>query len=449
MKYRSNSETRESHRDSGPVHDSGARHTAIWSGTTRSTRAARSLLETLFADYQGRAAIRLWDGQTLTTNGNTTTFVVLRRPAIVRHLVLKRDVLALAEAYLAGDIDVEGSIENVFDLVEFIRLHRFSLGQRWRLAVSALRLPGGYRPRGVEKARAGNATQHNDRSSIGHHYDVSNDFYRLWLDPEMVYSCAYFGDPSQSLEDAQRDKLDYLCRKLRLRSAQTLLDVGCGWGALISWAARHYGVRAHGVTLSRQQYQYANERIAREGLQDRVKVELRDYRQLADTERYDRIVSVGMFEHVGVANFPRYFGILRRLLKPGGLFLNHGIAHENRWEKTQLTRFINRYVFPDGELTRISHTLGAMEDAGLEVLDVENLRLHYTLTLRHWVRRLEKAGDRARALTSETTYRLWRLYMAGSAYYFDQGSLRVYQALTCVANTTPPVPLRRDDLYTG
>ncbi|MGD2075295.1 MAG: cyclopropane-fatty-acyl-phospholipid synthase family protein [Gammaproteobacteria bacterium] len=451
MKYRFNAETRESHRrDAGSSRHPTQGHSARLGAATRAGHAACALLKALLSNYRGRAAIRLWDGQTLAANRHTTTFVVIRHPALVRRMVINADVLALAEAYLAGDIDVEGAIENAFDLVEFISLHRLSTGQRWRLAVQALRLPGSYRAGGVEAARAGKTMQHNERRTIGHHYDVSNDFYRLWLDPEMVYSCAYFSDPTQSLEAAQRDKLDYLCRKLRLQPGQTLLDVGCGWGALPSWAARNYGVRAHGITLSEQQYHYARERVAREGLQDRVKVELRDYRQLSETPGYDRIVSVGMFEHVGIANFPRYFGTVRRLLKAGGLFLNHGIAQESRWQATPITRFVNRYVFPDGELTRISDATAAMEDAGLEVLDVENLRPHYALTLRHWVSRLEKAAAQARALTSETTYRVWRLYMAGSAYYFSLGSLRVYQVLTGLANASPPaVPLRRGDLYEG
>jgi cyclopropane-fatty-acyl-phospholipid synthase len=415
--------------------------------TDLQSRTARGLLETLLEGYRGRGAIRLWNGETVAADSETSSLIVVRQPALVRHMVLGRDLTTLAEAYLGGDLEIEGAIESVFDVVEFLRRRRFTLGERWRVLRQALQLPARYRPAGASRVRGARAPLRNDRDSISYHYDVSNEFYRLWLDPNLVYSCAYFSDAEQTLEAAQQDKLDYLCRKLRLRPGLKLLDVGCGWGALVSWAASHYGVEAHGITLSGKQYQYACERIDREGLQEKVKVELRDYRQLPPEGRYDRIVSVGMFEHIGLENFPTYFATMRRLLRQGGLFLNHGIASDSGWRETQITRFVNRYVFPDGALTRISEATAAMESAGLEVLDVENLRPHYALTLRNWVRRLEAAAAEARALTSDKTYRLWRLYMAGSAYYFTKGSLRVYQVLNGIADAPPAVPLRRDDLY--
>jgi cyclopropane-fatty-acyl-phospholipid synthase len=372
---------------------------------------------------------------------------VFRHPAALRDLVLHQDIKRLGEAYLAGQIDVTGDLETVFSLTEHLEHLRLTTGQRLKLACLALQLPRRPGDRLPERLRAGRHQRRNSRDAIAHHYDLGNDFYRQWLDPQMVYSCAYFRDAGQPLAEAQADKLDYICRKLRLEPGQSLLDIGCGWGALILHAARHYGVTAHGITLSEQQYRLAGERIAQAGLSDRVTVALRDYRELSGEHCYDRIVSVGMFEHVGVDNFPVYFGTVRRLLRHDGLFLNHGITNDSGWQRTPLTDFINEYVFPDGELTRISTVQAAMEDAGFEILDVESLRRHYALTLRHWVRNLDAHREAAIAASSEATFRLWKLYMAGSAFYFDEGSLNVYQVLAAPARGSLRIPLRRDDLY--
>jgi len=263
----------------------------------------------------------------------------------------------------------------------------------------------------------------------------------------MVYSCAYYRTTGQSLAEAQQDKLDYLCRKLRLQPGQTLLDIGCGWGALALWAARHYRVRVRGITLSRAQQRLAQERVRAAGLRDRVCIDLLDYRHLPADRQYDRIVSVGMFEHVGVKNFPAYFGAVRRVLKSNGLFLNHGITSETGWRRTPLTRFMNRHIFPDGELARIGKVIDAIEHAGFETLDIENLRRHYTLTLRHWVHVLESKRDQVIRCSSEVTYRLWRLYMSGCAFYFNEGSIGLYQVLAGHRHQPQPVPLRREDLY--
>ncbi|HKJ21741.1 MAG TPA: cyclopropane-fatty-acyl-phospholipid synthase family protein, partial [Gammaproteobacteria bacterium] len=334
----------------------------------------------------------------------------------------------------------------LFELVDYLDTFELPWSLRLRLLGNALLLPRGTTA-AVEDLRADTNARHNSRRSIAYHYDVSNDFYRLWLDPEMVYSCAYFKDAQQPLAEAQRDKLDYICRKLRLAPGQRLLDIGCGWGALVSWAARHYGVQAHGITLSDQQYEYARERIRREGLEDRVRIELRDYRDLAPSADYDRIVSVGMFEHIGIANFPTYFDIVRRALKPDGLFLNHGVTSDSGWEPSTTVRFINRYVFPDAELAPISDVCTAMEQAGFELIDMEGLRPHYALTLRRWVAALEQHREEAIALMGEPTYRLWRLYMAGTAHYFDRGTSGIYQILAGRVREPLATPLRRDDLY--
>jgi len=407
----------------------------------------RALFAQLLKDYKGSASVRLWNGETVAGHADDPSTLDIRNPAVVRNLIVSQDIMTLAEAFLTDDVDVEGPIEGIFDLVDFIQQHGPRHRQRWLAGWKAVGLPSRYRAKETNKIRAKRAMRHNTRASIGHHYDVSNEFYRLWLGPEMVYSCAYFHDSSQSLEQAQRDKLDYICRKSRLVPGQRLLDIGCGWGALVIWAAKHYGVTAHGITLSRQQYEYARDRIQQEGLTERVTVALCDYRELSGAARYDRIVSIGMFEHVGVHQFPLYFSKVCELLKSDGLFLNHGITNDAGWRNTPITQFVNRYVFPDGELARIGEVNQAMEAAGFEVIDVENLRPHYALTCRHWVRSLEQASERAHELTSDMTYRVWRLYMAGAAHYFQQGSLRLYQVLAGVADTPWRLPLRRDGLY--
>ena len=268
-----------------------------------------------------------------------------------------------------------------------------------------------------------------DARAIAHHYDVSNEFYALFLDPLMVYTCAYYRDPDGKLEQAQQDKLDHVCRKLELRAGETLLDIGCGWGSLAMWAARHYGVRAHGVTLSRAQADWATECIRRDRLGDRCRVEYLDYRDLPADVVYDKIAAVGVIEHVGIANYPAFFAGVRARLKDGGLYLNHGIVHDFHWRRTSQTEFLYRHVFPNGDLAGLSETLTEMERAGWEIMDVEGLRLHYARTCRQWVERLCARADEARALAGERTYRTWRLYMTCSAVAFEGGSLGLYQVL--------------------
>lgn len=407
------------------------------------------IVATVLAKYEGDVAVRLWDGTFAFGTYDAPCTIIFREPGALRELILRRDLLRLAECYLGGVVEVEGDLESLFDLKTCLVNINPSIGTRLRLVRQALRLPRLARHGSTRNRRAKRAAKRNSRASIAHHYDVNNDFYRLWLDPEMVYSCAYFDSKDQSLAEAQQDKLDYLCRKLRLEPGQTLLDIGCGWGALALWAARHYGVKVHGITLSKEQNRLARARVRAAGLEDRIRIELLDYRDLSEDANYDRVVSVGMFEHIGVENYPVYFGTVRRVLKQGGLFLNHGITEGTGWRDTPLTRFINRYIFPDGELARISDATGAMERAGFEVLDVESLRRHYVLTLRHWVAALEKKRSAAIRNTSEVTYRLWRLYMAGCAWHFDEGGIGVHQVLVGHRHARQPVPLRRDDLYTA
>jgi len=407
----------------------------------------RRLLDVLLRGYDGPVAVRLWDGSYARGGADAPATLSFRRPAPLRDLVLRGDLVRLGEAYVLGAVEVDGPMDVAFDIADFLERRRLSRTERLRLMAIALRLPRATSRAPLKETQADGAAHANGTASIAHHYDVSNDFYRLWLGPEMVYSCAYFRDTAQPLVEAQRDKLDYICRKLRLEPGQRLLDIGCGWGALALWAARNYGVEVHGITLSEQQFDYASDRVAREGFAGRVCIELRDYRDLPQAARYDRIVSVGMFEHIGVKNFPVYFGAVKRMLAPGGLFLNHGITNDSGWVNCASQRFINRYVFPDGELTRVSAVQAAMEQTGFEILDVESLRPHYAMTLRCWLRALEAGRDHADAIAGMIVRRIWRLYMAGSAHYFSVGGLGVYQILAGHHHARQPVPLRRDALY--
>ena len=300
-----------------------------------------------------------------------------------------------------------------------------------------------------------------DRAAVRYHYDVGNDFYALWLDERMVYSCGYFKSADCSLDGAQLAKLDLVCRKLRLRPGERFLDVGCGWGALVIHAAQCYGVEALGITLSENQAKLARERVAAAGLSGRVKVEIRDYRDLPHAAAFDKIASIGMVEHVGIAKLPVYFAALYRALAPRGLLLNHGIvslgaARPKSWRdrlEARLWRrnaFIEQYVFPDGQLVPLHSVIGAGEAEGFETRDVESLREHYALTLRHWTSRLTANAERAIAIAGERTYRTWRLYMAASAHAFAAGSINVVQTLLSKhdADGVAGLPLTRAGLYT-
>ncbi|WP_421883993.1 class I SAM-dependent methyltransferase [Methylibium sp.] len=424
-----------------------------------------SLLTRLFRTFDGSLALRLWNGATLIVGKGAAQAaeplftLVCHHPGFVRSMVFGRDPLRLAQAYFQGDIDVEGDFFAALNLKNHLSGIRLPISDRVGALLTAFRLPAAddARPSATsQRARLhGKAVKAHsrteNRAAISFHYDVSNEFYRLWLDEERVYSCAYFTSPDDSLDQAQRNKLDHICRKLRLRPGERLLDIGCGWGALVCWAARHHGVQAHGITLSRQQFEYAQQRIRTEGLQDLVTVELRDYRDLAGAGVFDKVSSVGMFEHVGLANLPAYLATVMRVLRPGGLFMNHGITHdEEGWNKSLTTEFINRYVFPDGELDCVSNIQLGMERAGFEIHDVEGLRPHYALTLRHWVQRLEANRDAALREVDEPTYRVWRLYMAACALDFEAGTTGVYQILASRPNRGEwPVPLSRGDLYAG
>jgi cyclopropane-fatty-acyl-phospholipid synthase len=429
----------------------------------RGAEQARELLTRLFRRYPGSLNLRLWNGTAFRVGANAAGgsdppfTLVFRSPEAVWSPVLGRDTLALAEAYFRGDLDLEGDFFAALSIKDHLEVLQLPAAEKLRAAFTALHLrmmnaasrrsDAVLAPSHAPKIKAHSKAENRD--AIHFHYDVSNEFYSLWLDRAMVYSCAYFETPDVDLDAAQQAKLEHICRKLLLKPEDKFLDIGCGWGALVIYAAKHYGVRAHGVTLSPQQLKVAQERIEQAGLTDRVRVELLDYRDLPGESVYDKIASVGMFEHVGLRNLPTYFSTVHRLLKPRGLFLNHGITHDSEgWEPSVSTEFINRYVFPDGQLDTISNIERVMERSKFEIADVEALRPHYAMTLRHWVAGLERNRSRALCHVNEATYRVWRLYMAASALQFESGEIGIYQVLANKrAVGVPDLPLTRRHLY--
>ena len=414
----------------------------------RQLELARQLLAILLDGYRGRAAVQLWNGERVAGPPDAGTVLEINKPDPLRDMLYGSgsNLNRMAESYLAGDLSYQGSLERIFDLIDFLQHRHFIWAEKLQLVRLLLAMhwnPGALLAGEKREIRR----DANSQRTISHHYDVDNSFYQLVLDPEMIYSCAYFLEAGQSLAQAQQNKLHHICRKLMLQPGERLLDIGCGWGGLAIWAARHYGVKVHGITLSERQLSYGQERVRQLGLQEQVTLELRDYRELPQDWQFDKIVSVGMFEHIGVSNFPVYFSTVQRLLKQGGLFLNHGITNDTGWKPVASARFINEYIFPDGELARVSDVSNAMEEAKFEILDVEAMRPHYAMTLRHWMENLLANKEQAIAIAGIRTWRLWRLYMAGSAYFFEQGNLGLYQILAGKNRHAWPLPLSRAHLY--
>lgn len=410
---------------------------------------AASRLTTLAEELLGGplpVRLRAWDGSEAGPAGAPVLIVRDRRA--LRRMIWKPGELGLARAWVAGELDVEGDLYEVLDRISGLLWERPE-DTRSRLtalrdsvrdpklraaARALLRLAGPFPPPPppVEEMRGRSGHSHSrrrDKQAISHHYDVGNDFYEIVLGPSMVYSCAYWTEDG-TLEDAQRDKLDLIARKLNLTEGDRLLDVGCGWGSMALHAAREYGARVVGITLSREQAAYARKRVADEGLTDLVEIRVQDYRDVADGP-YDAISSIGMAEHVGAVKYREYADTLYGLLKPGGRLLNHQISRrpEPDEEAYEIDPFIDAYVFPDGELAPMGRTLSTLEDAGFEVRDVEAIREHYALTLRRWVANLEREWDRAVRLTSPGRARIWRLYMAASAVSFERNRIGVNQFL--------------------
>ncbi len=419
---------------------------------------AKALIGDLRQALNAPISVRLWDGSLhpLGEGGENGPAITIAGPGIIASMLRRPTLDRLIQHYAHGQIGLEGG--TIIDLGERLEsgskrgsLSKARLARHlWPFLFIRAETPGRSRDFSGDETGSGRA-QADNRRYIQFHYDVGNEFYRLFLDPEMQYSCAYFTDWSNSLEDAQKAKLDMICRKLRLKPGERFLDIGCGWGGLVCHAARHYGVIAHGVTLSPAQVDLAQERVAANALQGRVTVELKDYADLSG--RYDKIASIGMFEHIGIANIPKYFKTVRGLLAPDGLYLNHAISRRakrrrQRFSQRAEQRALQKYIFPGGELDDIGHTVQALEQAGFEVHDVEAWRWHYALTTRHWCERLTARRDEAIALVGPETYRIWVAYLGGCSLAFSRGSARIYQTLVSrTAKGPTPLPPTRADLY--
>lgn len=435
----------------------------FFNSATHQLAAARRVLQHLAESCDIPVAVRLWDSSVVPLGrraADSGLIIALRGPGVIGALLRWPTLDHFVRQYATGGIDLQGG-----DLIAFGEALR-SAGKKPKLKhlkksiLLPAALPFLFAPadpvevqHGYEGDAAGRSGVRDNKDYIQFHYDLGNDFYKLWLDNEMVYSCGYFTDWNNSIDQAQQDKLEMICRKLRLSPGEKFLDIGCGWGGLICHAARKYGVQAHGVTLAQTQYDHVQAKIARLGLQDRVTVELKDYRDLSGT--YDKIASIGMFEHVGIAHLPTYFAKLNSLLCDRGILLNHGIArrakpvsgkfHKRRAEH----QLIAKYIFPGGELDHIGHTLEGLEASKFEVHDVEGWREHYMLTTAHWCQRLTTNREEAVRQVGLERYRLWVAYLAGVSFAFRDGSLQIFQVVASkhASKGRAELPPTRADLY--
>ncbi|MCM5569616.1 cyclopropane-fatty-acyl-phospholipid synthase family protein [Burkholderiaceae bacterium FT117] len=381
--------------------------------------------------------VTLWDGSSTALSDEPRVELRLRQASAARYF-LNPTLDKLGEAFVEGLVDVDGDIRDVISIAD-------GLAQVGDTEHGLGKLP----------SWLARHTRKSDRKAIEYHYDVSNEFYSLWLDSQMVYSCAYFPNGDEDLATAQTLKLEHVCRKLMIAPGQTLLDIGCGWGALALHAARHHGARVVGVTLSTNQYELARERVRQAGLEDRIEIRLQDYRDVPGEAQFDRISSIGMFEHVGLKNLRAYFDVVHRLLKPGGIALNHGITSvdpDSRSVGLGAGDFIDRYVFPDGELPHVSLAIREMSAAGLELTDAESLRRHYARTLWFWSDGFEKNLAKLTELAGERRARIWRVYLAGCAHGFANNWMNIYQLQTIRPLRGPggaesPLPMSRGYMY--
>jgi cyclopropane-fatty-acyl-phospholipid synthase len=436
----------------------------LFNSPNRQLEAARAVLGRLAEMLDARFSVELWDGSRvpLGKDVDPNLYVRIQGPGVIGALLRWPTLDNLVRHYATGQIEIHGG-----SMVEFMEAARVekSRSRMKRLPTSLLiksALPFLFAPAEKlepEHAYAGDqvgrksSAERRNQDYIQFHYDLGNDFYQLFLDPEMQYSCGYFTDWSNTLEQAQHDKLDMICKKLRLASGERLLDIGCGWGGLVCHAAKHYGVKAHGVTLSQTQFDFATEKVRRLGLENQVQIELRDYASLDG--KYDKISSIGMYEHVGIKNYPAYFGKINSLLRDRGILLNHGITRPAKRTKSHFRRIrpeqrlILKYIFPGGELDHIGHTCESLETCRFEVHDVEDWREHYYLTTRHWCERLSARQDEAIAMVGPERYRLWVLYLAGVSFAFYDNSARIYQVVASkhASKGRAQLPPTRADLY--
>lgn len=420
--------------------------------------AARAIFEHVGSIIDARFSVRLWDGSLVPLGSAVEPgfFISLSGPGVIGALLRRPGIETLLKHYASGDIDFHGGDMMAFgDIARARRSRKRFKGiprHLFREALVLLLTPPdkadlkhGY---AAEETGLGKRT---NKDYIQFHYDVSNEFYQLFLDPEMQYSCAYFTDWNNTLAQAQIDKMEMICRKLRLAPGEKMLDIGCGWGGLLCYAAQNYGITGHGVTLSQRQHDFAQEKIKRLGLSDRVTVELRDYTELTGT--YDKVSSVGMFEHVGIAHLLTYCQKVNSLLRDRGIFLNHGITRKAKVDKrdfrriTPEKRLILKYIFPGSELDHVGHVQECMEAGGFDIADVEGWRTHYGLTARYWCQRLSAHEDEAIALVGRERYRMWVAYLAAVSFNFDDGPLRLYQVVATKQDKKGPSglpPTRRD-----
>lgn len=414
--------------------DSDSQHTASQQ-TESDTTQARFILDRLFQDYSGAFAVRLWNGNMLHIGEGTPAFTVcLEQASVLRNMVWFTDPKHLAEAYLAGQVQILGDFHAAMQLREHFESLSLPLHEKLGLVFRALTL--------ATDADVSNAPRdslpHNgtpyhgvtpaaqDALSIALSYDeVPEDFYQCWLDEHMLHACAYFSGNTRELAQAQRNQLDLICLKLHLQHGDSLLDIGCGWGGLACWAAKHYGVFVHGITQNASQYAYAVKQVQRQGLEHLVKIELASYHDLPATGSYDKAACIGIADHIGEQYLPDYLAKVHAALKPGGLFLTHGITNESTQDAS--SEFINRQLYPQGALTTFPYLLQQMDAAKFDVFNVEGLRRHYVMTLHQWLAGLEANHETIASIVGERTYRLWRLYMTASAIQFEQGVTGIHQ----------------------
>jgi len=424
--------------------------------------AARKIFEYVCEIINVLFSVRLWDGSIIPLGKNVDSefFIAINGPGVIGALLRRPTYENLLLQYANGSVDIHG------DLIDFVAVARkkrptkklkkinkfFLLRQALPLLLSfsekiSVQHEYLYDEVGRKESRRDN------KKFIQFHYDISNNFYALFLGDEMQYSCGYFTDPDNSLDQAQYHKLDIICRKLRLKPEEKLLDIGCGWGGLICHAAQNYGVKAHGVTLSQEQFDYTTAKVKRLGIEDRVTVELRDYSTLEDT--YDKISSIGMFEHIGIANMPKYFQKINSLLRDRGILLNHGISRHAKPTRRAARkirperRLLLKYIFPGSEIDNVGHTIDLLEINGFEVHDVEALREHYALTTRHWYKRLMARKEEAINFIGREKFRMWALYLAGVSIGFTDGSMHICQIVATKhsAKGASGLPFTRADLY--
>jgi cyclopropane-fatty-acyl-phospholipid synthase len=428
----------------------------------RRLAAARQLAAELGKKLDLNASLKLWDGSVTPLGSNVTgpLQILIASAGVIGSLLRRPTLDNFIRHYVHKGIDFSGG--TLIDIGSQLNRSGRSVKIKGReaLSIAGSLWPFLFAGTAIAKDDQGfsgdiigeKRKTADNKDYIQFHYDLSDDFYALFLDPEMVYSCAYFTDWGNDIAKAQADKLEMICRKLRLKPGERFLDIGCGWGGLICHAASAYGVMAHGITLSENQLAFARAKIKRLGLQDRVTVELKDYSAMEGT--FDKIASIGMYEHIGLKNIPAYMHKMQSLLARDGLFLNHAIsrrAPKGSWLKRRMRpeqKAIAKYIFPGGELDDIGHSLVAMERAGFEIQDVEAWRLHYARTCKLWCERLTAERERAVEFVGEEKYRIWAAYLAGVSLAFSRGTLRIFQTLVSKsAKRAPAIPSTRADLY--